>query len=49
MLKAKYKMHRFVNVIFYGLFWLSGYVIGYGMKGVNIGEKITNIINNFFS
>lgn len=46
MFKLKYKLHRFVNLIFYFIVWLSGFLIGYGMKGVFSYEKIKE---SFFS
>lgn len=47
MLKAKYKMHKLVNIIFYGIFWLSGFLVGYGIKGGNFYEKISKIFSSF--
>lgn len=49
MLKAKYKMHKLVNIIFYGIVWLSGYLVGIGFKGGGGLEKISNYFNNLFS
>lgn len=46
MFKLKYKLHRFVNLIFYFIVWLSGFLIGYCMKGVLSYEKIKE---SFFS
>lgn len=49
MLKAKYKMHRFVNILFYGIVWLSGYLVGFGMKGVGFFENFKKIFINWFN
>lgn len=46
MLKVKYKMHKFVNLLFYVIVWVSGYLVGFGMKGGNIIEKIKILFNN---
>lgn len=46
MLRAKYKMHRLVNLIFYGIMWVSGFLVGYGFKGGNIIEKFKQIFYN---
>lgn len=43
LFKLKYKLHKFVNIIFYLLIFLLGYV-----GGAN-SEKIFDIINDFFS
>lgn len=40
MLKAKYKMHRFINLLYYGIFWVSGFIVGVGFKGGDFFEKI---------
>lgn len=45
MLQTKYKMHRLVNIIFYGIIWFSGYLVGYGMKGGGIFEKVKTFID----
>lgn len=45
MLKVKYKMHKLVNILFYGIFWVSGFLVGYGFKGGNIFEKIKIFID----
>lgn len=47
MFKLKYKMHRFVNLIFYFVIWLSGFLVGFGMKGVNY-ENIQEIFSSLF-
>lgn len=46
MLKLKYKMHRFVNLIFYFILWISGFLVGYGMKEVITYEKVKDIFTN---
>ena len=46
MLKTKYKLHKLVNIIFYGIFWVSGFLVGYGIKGGNVFEKISTFFNN---
>lgn len=37
------KLHYFVNVAFYGLFFLLGYLIGRGVINVNFIKEIINI------
>lgn len=44
MLKLKYKMHKLVNILFYFLIFIFGFLIGLG--GVKI-EKIFDIFRNF--
>lgn len=46
MFKVKYKMHKFVNLLFYFIFWVSGFLVGYGLKGGNLFEKIKVFINS---
>ena len=46
MMKAKYKAHKLINIIFYGIFWLSGFLVGYGIKGGDFFEKISQIFNS---
>lgn len=48
MLKIKYKMHKIVNLIFYLIIWLSGFLVGFGMKGVLNYENIKKIISSIF-
>lgn len=48
MLKIKYKMHRLVNLIFYFIVWLSGFLVGYGTKGVLSYEKIKEYFSSMF-
>lgn len=48
MLKAKYKMHRFVNLLFYGIVWVSGYLVGIGLKGGDFFEKIKDFFASNF-
>lgn len=43
MLKVKYKMHRFVNLIFYLLIFILGFICGGGKI-----ENIKEIINSWF-
>ena len=43
MLKIKYKMHRFVNLIFYLLIFLLGFMLGGGKY-----ENIKEIISKWF-
>lgn len=47
MLKAKYQMHRLVNIIFYGIMWFSGFLVGLGLKGseINVKEIFANLFN----
>lgn len=47
MLKTKYKLHKLINILFYGIFWFSGFLVGYGFKGGDIFEKIKIFINSF--
>lgn len=51
MLKAKYQMHRLVNILFYGIMWFSGFLVGLGVKGSeNYGlEKVKDIFINIFN
>lgn len=46
MFKAKYQLHRLVNILFYGIFWVSGLLVGLGLKGSVIFEKIKLFFNN---
>ena len=39
MLKAKYKMHKFVNLLFYFLVFLAGFLLG--------GGKIEKVLDMF--
>lgn len=39
--RLKYKMHRFINILFYFLFFAAGFLIGGGTL-----EKVINIFNN---
>lgn len=48
MLKIKYKMHKFVSLIFYFIVWFSGFLVGYGVKGVLTYEKIKEIFSSLF-
>ena len=48
MIKIKYKLHRFVNLIFYFIVWLSGFLVGYGTKGVLNYEKIKESFASLF-
>ena len=48
MFKAKYQLHRLVNILFYGIFWVSGLLVGLGLKGSGIFEKIKEIFFNLF-
>ena len=41
--KLKYKLHRFINIAFYLIFFILGYLLGQG--GVTF-EKIINWFNN---
>ena len=40
--KLKYKMHRFINILFYFLFFAAGFLLGGGTF-----EKVIDIFNNF--
>ncbi len=44
ILKIKYKLHHFVNILFYLIFFIIGYMLGAGLN-----EKIFSIINNFIN
>lgn len=44
VLKTKYKLHKFINIAFYLIFFAIGFLIG---SGFNISELIENI-KNFF-
>jgi len=48
MLKIKYKMHRLVNLIFYFIVFVGGFLTGYGFKGVLNYETIKEIFINWF-
>lgn len=47
MFKAKYQLHKLVNIIFYGIFWFSGFLVGLGMKGSGIFENVKEIFTNY--
>lgn len=49
MFKAKYQLHKLVNVLFYGIFWVSGFLVGLGLKGSGIHETIQNLFTNINS
>ena len=40
--KLKYKMHKFINILFYFLFFAAGFLLGGGTF-----EKVIDIFNNF--
>ena len=42
--KLKYKLHGFINVLFYLIFFILGYLLG---QGGDIFEKIINYFNSF--
>lgn len=44
MFKLKYKMHRFVNIIFYGLIFLLGFLVGGGYNY----EYFKEVFSSFF-
>lgn len=46
MFKAKYQLHRLVNILFYGIMWVSGFLVGLGMKGSGIFENIKELFTN---
>ena len=46
MLKTKYKIHKFINLLFYGIFWFSGFLVGIGFKGGDFFEKIKTFIDS---
>lgn len=48
MLNVKYKMHRFVNLIFYFIVFISGFLVGYGFKEVSNYENIKETFINLF-
>lgn len=41
--RLRRKLHYVVNVAFYGLFFLIGYLIGKGVFNVGIIKEITNL------
>ena len=47
MLTLKFKLHRFGNLIFYTIIWLSGFLVGLGMKGVFNYENIKEVFSSF--
>ena len=44
MFRLKYKMHRFINILFYFIFFCIGFLIGLG--GAKI-EKIFDLFSSF--
>ena len=44
MFKLKYKMHRFVNIIFYVLVFLLGFLVGGGYNY----EFLKEVFSSFF-
>ena len=44
MLKIKYKLHKLVNILFYFLIFIFGFLIGLGGGKI---EKIFDIFRNF--
>lgn len=44
LFKLKFLLHRFINYLFYFLFFIVGFLVGGGSF-----EKISDIFNNFFS
>lgn len=49
MLKYKYKLHHFINILFYGIFWVSGLLVGLGLKGSHIYENIKEVFIKFIN
>lgn len=49
MFKAKYQMHRLVNILFYGIMWFSGFLVGLGMKGSGLNENFKELFTNLFN
>lgn len=47
MFKVKYQLHRLINILFYGIFWFSGLLVGLGLKGSFIYENIKEIFFNY--
>ena len=39
----KSKIHRFINLMFYGLFFIAGYLIGSGFNFNNLLNYLKNI------
>lgn len=46
MFKLKYKMHRFVNLIFYFIVFVLGFICGIGGGKI---EQINEIFNRLFN
>lgn len=49
MFKAKYQMHRLVNILFYGIMWFSGFLVGLGLKGGVHIETIKDYFTSIFN
>lgn len=48
MLKIKYKIHKLVNILFYFIVWISGFLVGFGTKGVLNYENIKETFISWF-
>ena len=35
ILRSKYKLYHLINVLYYGVFFVIGYLLGYGIKLFN--------------
>lgn len=46
MFKLKYKLHRFINLIFYGLIFLLGFLIGGGYNYEKFKEIFLTLFFN---
>lgn len=44
--RLKYKLHRFINILFYLIFFILGYLLG---QGGEIFEKVFDIIRSMFN
>ena len=42
VLSAKYKMHKFINLAFYFVFFIAGYLLGNGFNFSNIKDVFIN-------
>lgn len=48
MLRIKYKLHHFVNIIFYFIIFIIGFVFGLLFKGGSIFEIFKEILYYFY-
>lgn len=45
MLQTKYKLHRLVNILFYGIVFIGGYILGASGKSIIEALKSLLIMN----